>query len=331
MTKTIIIAEAGVNHNGKINLAKKLIDKAKKAGANYVKFQLYSPEEIATYNAKKAKYQKLNSPKNEGQLKLLKKLSLSQKKVIELYKYSKKKRIGFLLSFFDIISLKILRHIKLDYIKIPSGEINNLPLLFSIRNLKKKIILSTGMSTMKEIENAYKILKWKKNAISILHCNSSYPTNPNDVNLKWIKIFQKKFKCNIGFSDHTKGIEAALGAVTLGAKIIEKHLTLDNKMRGPDHLSSLNPENFQTMVKSVRNIERMLVFKKNIISKSEKKNRNIVRKSIVAKTKIKKGQRFSKINVTTKRPGIGLSPVKWFKVINRKAKKNFRKDDFITL
>ena len=261
--KTHIIAEAGVNHNGNLKTAFKLIDKAKYCGADTVKFQSYKTEEICLENASLSKYQRNGKFKN--QFDLLKKYELNQDQIISLYKYAKKKKIEFMLSFFDTKSLEITKKINLNYIKVPSGEISNELLLRKISKLKKKIILSTGMSNIKEIKNALKILLrngLSKKKITLLYCISSYPTHPNEIFLPEIKNFKKKFKINIGFSDHSKGKEAALGSVIMGATIIEKHLTLNNLIEGPDHKASTEPEEFRDMVKSVRNLEKMLIGKK---------------------------------------------------------------------
>ena len=331
MKRTIIIAEAGVNHNGKIDIAKRLILKAKNIGADYIKFQLYEPDEISTKKAEKALYQKKYSHKEETQYGLLKRLHLNNDEMFKLYKYAKKKRIGFLLSVFDVKSLEFLEKIKLDYLKIPSGEINNLPFLISVRKLQKNIILSTGMANLKEIKTAYKLLKNKKKKFIILHCNSAYPTPDIDANLGLITVLKKKFKTTIGYSDHTQGIEAAICAVTLGASVIEKHFTLNKKMKGPDHTSSLNPYEFERMVLSIRKIEKFFSKKKYFITRSEMKNIPIVRKSIVASKDISKEEKFSIKNLTTKRPGTGISPMKWFKVLNKKARRKFLKDQLISL
>ena len=329
--KTIIIAEAVVNHNGKIDLAKKLIEKAKSAGADYIKFQLYNADELVTESARKAKYQMNSLKKNETQKKMLKQYQLNELQIIKLFKYAKKNKIKFMLSVFDQESLNILKNIKLDFIKMPSGEINNFQLLKKVSKLNRNIIFSTGMSTLSEIKKTYGFFKKNKKIkkIFVLHCNSSYPTPDGDVNIEVLSQFKKIFNSNIGYSDHSIGNEAAIVAVALGAKIIEKHLTLNKKMSGPDHSSSSNPIEFKNLVNSIRKTEKFYNSKKKIVTKSEKENLPLVRKSIVAKKKILKGETFSEENLTIKRPGMGISPNFWNKIINKKSKYDFFKDDLI--
>ena len=335
MTKkrVIIIAEAGVNHNGSLKIAKKLISAAKDIGADYIKFQSFKAEKLVTKNAELANYQKKNT-EDLTQYKMIKKLELNTKQHLSIIDFCKKKKIGFLSTGFDNDSVDFLIKKKIDFIKIPSGEINNLPYLKHNGSKKKKIILSTGMSFMWEIKNALKILisnGAKKKDIIVLHCNSEYPTPYQDVNLKAMNEIKKKTKCNIGLSDHSSGIEVPIAAVALGAKIIEKHFTLDKRMLGPDHVASLEPNEFKQMVTSIRNIEVSLGSSIKKPSNSEKKNIKISRRSIVAKINITKGEKFSPNNITLKRPGSGLSPIKWFKVIGKISKKNFKKDEFIEL
>ncbi len=330
--KTIIIAEAGVNHNGKLENAKKLIKKAAEAGADYVKFQIYKTENLVTKKARKAKYQKINSKKEENQFEMLKKFELNIKHFKILKKICKAKKIKFLSSSFDIESTKNLLKLGTNIFKIPSGEITNLPYLKFIGGLKKKVILSTGMSSYKEILNAVKILTrkgTKKKNITILHCNSEYPTPYKDVNLSAMRNIQKKFGTTVGLSDHSLGTEVPIAAVALGAKVIEKHFTLNKNSPGPDHKSSVNFIELKKMIKSIRNIEKSLGDGIKKVSKSERKNIVIIRKSIVAKVNITKGERFSYKNLTTKRPGNGLSPMKIENIIGKKAKKNFFKDQQI--
>tara|TARA_Y100000590_G_C15742267_1_gene1020689 strand:+ start:4306 stop:5301 length:996 start_codon:yes stop_codon:yes gene_type:complete len=329
-SKVKIIAEAGVNHNGNLKLAYRLIDAAKFAGADYVKFQTGIPELSISKYAKKAKYQIKNTKKKESQLQMVKRITLPLSCFYKLKKYSKKKKINFLSSPFDEISLKYLKKLNMEYIKVASGEIINYPLIKKIAKSKKKIILSTGMSTMKEIGNTLKILK--KNgarAITLLQCNTEYPTPYEHVNLKAMLTMKNNFKTDVGLSDHSLGIEAPVAAVALGAKIIEKHLTLNKKMKGPDHLSSLEPKEFKLMVRSIRNVEKCLGNGKKIPSLSEKPNIKAARKSIVASRNIYKGELFTSNNLTTKRPGDGLSPMLWNKVLGKKAKKNYLKDQKI--
>lgn len=328
---TIVIAEAGVNHNGSLILAKKLISAAKNAGADIVKFQTFITDNIIIKSAKKALYQKKYKPK-QTQYSMLKDLELSFDDFKILSKICFKKKIEFLSTGFDINSLKFLNSIKQKRFKIPSGEITNYPLLRFIGSKRKEIILSTGMSNLKEIESAIKVMTrngtpLKK--ITILHCTSAYPTNTIDVNLKAMISLKNQFGTEVGYSDHTMGIEAPVIAVSLGAKIIEKHLTLSRKFRGPDHRSSIEPNDFKKMVLAIKNTEKYLGSDVKIITKSEKKNRNLVRKSIVAFREIKKGESFSESNLTTKRPGIGISPMKWEEIIGKKAQKNYKKNELI--
>ena len=331
MKKTLIIAEAGVNHNGDIKKAIKLVDVAKSCGANVIKFQTYTSNEIAIPSAPKAKYQIINDLKKENMYQMLKRYELSFKNFEVLKKYCKKKKIEFLSSGFDKESILFLKKLGMKRYKIPSGEINNIPLLELISKFRKKVLLSTGMSNFKEIDTAFKIFKKNinKNKITIMHCNSAYPTPFEDSNLLTIKKLREMFKTSVGYSDHTIGYEACISAVTLGASVIEKHLTLNNNFSGPDHKSSLNPENFKKMVKCIRNIEKGLFVKKKI-SSSEKKNIKYARKSIFAKRLIKKGERFSIKNLVIKRPAIGLSPIHWNKIIRLKADKKYLKNEKIS-
>ena len=331
MKKIKIIAEVGVNHNGRISLAKKLIKQAKYAGADYVKFQLYKSDELATSLASKAKYQKKFN-KNESQKIMLRKYELSHEQIVNLMKFSKKNGINFLLSVFDVKSLKFLKKLNLKIVKIPSGELNNFQLIEQIAKNKFEIILSTGMSTFKEISKTVNYLKKKlKQKITILHCISSYPTKPKQVQIKNMLKIKYKFRTDIGFSDHTDGSEAAIAASVLGASIIEKHITLNKKMRGPDHSSSLDPKQFCSFVKSIRKTEKIMLQNKSKISRDEIHNSKVVRKSIVAKVKINKGEKFTRENITTKRPDNGISASRWFEVLNKTAKKNYKINDRIKL
>ena len=331
MKKTIIIAEAGVNHNGNISLAKKLIDHAKLAGADYIKFQLYKTNELVTENASTTKYQK-NFDRKISQYQLLKKYELSKYNILKLKKYSKKKKIKFLLSVFDLKSLKFFKSLDLKIIKIPSGELNNFPLINSISELNVKVILSTGMSKIHEIKKTINLLQKKKiKDLTILYCVSSYPALPNNIEIKKILKYKKIFNYRIGFSDHSVTNEASLASIIYGARVIERHITLNKKLKGPDHSSSLNIHEFKQFVESVRRLEKIIITKKFIHSKDEKSNSLLVRKSIVANQKILKGEKFTSRNITTKRPGNGISSSKWFYILGKKAKKNFKKDDLITL
>ena len=334
MTKTIIIAEIGVNHNGCLITAKRLIDEAKRCGADYVKFQTFFSELLVTKIAKKSDYQKVDKNDNETQFEMLKELELSVLDFQEIYNYCKIKKIGFLSTGFDFKSLKFLEKFNMDMIKIPSGEITNFPMLVYFSKLKKPIILSTGMSTINEIGDALKVLisgNVKKKDITLLHCTSEYPAPINNVNLNVIKELKKKFKIDVGYSDHTNGYQVALCAVALGAKLVEKHFTLDRKQHGPDHASSIEPKEFKYMVKSIRNIEKALGSSLKKPSIEEEKNKFVVRKSIIAKINIKKGDFFSPENITTKRPGNGMSPMLWNKVIGKRSKREFEKDELIEL
>ena len=325
-----IIAEVGVNHNGKISLAKKLIECAKFAGADYVKFQCYSTDELVTPKAKKAKYQK-KFDKSQSQKQMLKRYELSEKEFIYLKNYCNKIGIKFLASVFDLKSLKLVKKLGLKLIKLPSGELNNFELVEQIAKREHEVILSTGMASYTEIGNTIKYLRKRLKKLTVLHCISSYPTKPNMVQINNMLEIKNKFNVKVGFSDHTDGFEAAISATILGATVIEKHLTLNRKMRGPDHSSSLNPVEFIKFIKSIRNTEKLFIKKKNKITSDEFKNSKLVRKSIVAKTRIKKGEKFSRKNITTKRPDNGISASKWFKVLNKVAKKNFNKNELIKL
>ena len=327
-----IIAEAGVNHNGSIDLAKKLVDEACSAGADAVKFQTFKATNLATKNSQKAVYQKITTSKEETQFDMLKKLELNKKEHEELIYYCKKKKIVFLSSPFDLESIDLLNDLGLKTFKIPSGEITNLPYLKCLGKLNKKIILSTGMSNMGEVKNALDVLinsGTKKNNIIVLHANTEYPTPMKDVNLRAMVSIGKELDIKFGYSDHTLGIEVDIAAVAMGATCIEKHFTLDKNMEGPDHKASLEPDQLKEMVRAIRNIEIALGDGIKKPSKSEIPNIQIVRKSIVAKTVIKKGDVLNENNLAIKRPGGGLSPMHWDKVINTKAQKDYQEDELI--
>jgi N-acetylneuraminate synthase len=336
MNKVIIIAEAGVNHNGNIELAKKLIDVAVEAGVDYVKFQTFKSESLVSKFAEKASYQIENTKDAvESQLQMLKKLELSNSQHFELVQYCNNKNISFFSTAFDLESLSFLKELGLNIVKIPSGEITNLPYLRKAAALFKQVIISTGMSSMVEIEEALDVFLQegiKKNDITILHCNTEYPTPMSDVNLKAMLAIQKMLGVKVGYSDHTMGIEVPIAAVAMGGTMIEKHFTLDRSLPGPDQLASLEPDELKNMVNSIRNIEIAIGgsgIKKP--SESEIKNISIARKSIVAKTSIQKGDRFTEFNITTKRPGMGLSPMKWDEVIGKVACQDFDEDELIKL
>lgn len=332
MEKVFIIAEAGVNHNGSIELAKRLIDEAANAGADAVKFQTFKAENLVTKNAKKAEYQTKTTDSDESQFEMIKKLELDYEVHRELKEYSESKNIMFLSSPFDLESIDLLNELGLEIFKIPSGEITNVPYLRKIGKLKKRVILSTGMTSLSEIEFALNLLRESgTDDITVLHCNTEYPTPMNDVNLKAMNTIQNAFQVNIGYSDHTLGIEVPIAAVALGASVIEKHFTLDKNMEGPDHKASLNPLELKAMVQAIRNVEKALGDGIKKPSPSETKNKEIVRKSIVAKTSIKKGDVFTEKNLDIKRPGHGISPLLWDQLIGKKAKKDYDKDELIEL
>lgn len=332
MNKVYIIAEAGVNHNGDIKLAYQLADVAKMAGANAVKFQTFKAEKLVSQTAPKASYQKKVTSADESQLDMLKKLELSEADHIELKRYCDKIGIQFLSTAFDRASIDFLNILKLPIMKIPSGEITNYPLLVKIAQTKKKIILSTGMSNIEEIQAAINVLEENgAEDITILHCNTEYPTPFKDVNLLAMKQMAKILDKPIGYSDHTRGIEVPIAAVAMGARVIEKHFTLNRDMEGPDHKASLEPEELKRMVESIRNIEIALGDETKRPSNSEKKNIFVARKSIVASREISEGEIFTENNLTTKRPGSGISPMLWMNIIGRKAKRDFGKDELIEI
>ncbi|WP_026908879.1 N-acetylneuraminate synthase [Paucisalibacillus globulus] len=332
MRKVFIIAEAGVNHNGSIELAKKLIDVASEAGADAVKFQTFKAEKLVTKNAKKAQYQMDTTGNDESQFGLIKKLELDYDKHIELLAYCKQKNILFLSSPFDLESIELLYNLDMKIFKIPSGEINNLPYLRKVGQTKRKVILSTGMSFLDEIEIAVQVLRENgATDITILHCNTEYPTPIEDVNLNAMISIKKGLNVNVGYSDHTLGIEVPIAAVALGATVIEKHFTLDKEMDGPDHRASLVPQELKLMIDKIRNIEKALGDGIKRPSRSELKNIKIARKSIVAGKKIGKGEVFTEYNLAVKRPGTGISPIRWDEVIGKKSRKDFDEDELITL
>ena len=327
-----IIAEAGVNHNGSTDLAKKLIDVAVNSGADAVKFQTFKAENLATKNAQKAKYQKDATYIKDSQFAMLKKLELNIEVHKELILYCSSKKIIFLSSPFDHESIELLKSLDLEIFKIPSGEITNLPYLRHIGKLNKRIILSTGMSTIVEVKSALDVLinsGTKKDKIIVLHANTEYPTPMEDVNLRAMVTIGKELDVNFGYSDHTLGIEVDIAAVAMGASCIEKHFTLDCNMDGPDHKASLEPNQLKVMVTAIRNIEKALGSGIKKPSKSELQNIKIVRKSIVAKNKIKKGDILTEKNLSAKRPGKGLSPMKRDDIIGTKSPKDYNEDELI--
>lgn len=335
-SKVVIIAEAGVNHNGNLENAFKLVDAAVDAGVDFVKFQTFKADKLVAKSAKKADYQIQNTGNHEdSQLEMLKKLELSHADHEELIAYCRSKHIQFFSTAFDLESLDYLKEIGLTLVKIPSGEITNLPYLRKAAKLFDEVILSTGMSTLEDISAAVSVFINEgvaKDKITILHCNTEYPTPMLDVNLKAMLHIRNTFETQIGYSDHTLGIEVPVAAVALGAQIIEKHFTLDKSMPGPDHAASLEPFELKAMVSSIRNIEQAISgsgLKEP--SPSEAKNIAIARKSIVAKHSIKKGEIFSEENITVKRPGTGISPMDWDQVIGKLAKQDFEEDELIQL
>lgn len=335
MIHTLIIAEAGVNHNGSIAIAKQLIDVAAEAGVDYVKFQTFKAENLVTKFAMKAEYQQRNiSDGDNSQFAMLKKLELSSEQHYELIEYSKRKGVKFLSTAFDLDSIDFLASLHLGIWKVPSGEITNYPYLKKIAGYHEQVILSTGMSTMEEIEAAVLVLiKFgvSKEQITILHCNTEYPTPMCDVNLKAIYTIGEKFGVNVGYSDHTQGIEVPIAAVALKATVIEKHFTLDCTMEGPDHKASLEPQELKAMVSAIRNVEQALGSKEKIVSTSEGKNKSVARKSIVAAKAIAKGELLTEENLTVKRPGNGISPMIWENVIGTQAVRVFEPDEQIVL
>ena len=327
-----IIAEAGVNHNGSIELAKQLIDVASNSGADAVKFQTFKAENLVSKNAQKAEYQKKTTDISESQFDMIKKLELDVNTHKELIAYCQEKNIMFLSTPFDHDSIDFLNELGLKIFKIPSGDITNFPYLKRVGALGKQVILSTGMSTLKEVGDALTILVGtgtQKANITVLHANTMYPTPMEDVNLNAMLAIQEEFGVAIGYSDHTLGIEVDIAAVAMGASIIEKHLTLDKTMEGPDHKASLEPEELKDMVVAIRNIENALGSYEKKPSPSEIVNMDVARKSIVASCIIKKGELLSDKNLIAKRPGTGLSPMKWDAVIGTKATKNYQEDELI--
>ena len=332
MNKVFIIAEAGVNHNGSIDLAKKLIDVASESGADAVKFQTFKAQNLVSKSAQKADYQKQTTDQAESQFDMIKKLELDIDTHKELISYCKTKNIMFLSTPFDHDSIELLNDLGLKIFKIPSGEITNLPYLRHIGKLDKKVILSTGMANIGEIEDALDVLisvGTKKENITVLHANTMYPTPMEDVNLRAMITIGNTFDMAFGYSDHTLGIEVDIAAVALGACCIEKHFTLDKMMEGPDHKASLEPEELKAMVEAIRNIELALGSSIKKPSKSEMPNIQIARKSIVAKLDIKKGEIFTEENITIKRPGNGINPIRWDDIVGSIATKDYKEDELI--
>ena len=332
MKHVCIIAEAGVNHNGSFELAKQMVDTAKEAGVDYVKFQTFKPSNLVSKFAEKAEYQKQTTGASESQLEMLQKLTLTNENFRELKEYCDLIGIGFISTPFDLESIRFLETFNMDFWKIPSGEITNRPYLEAIAKTGRKVIMSTGMCDLKEIREAVKVLEENgTREIELLHCNTQYPTPFEDVNLNAMKNIQDNLNKPVGYSDHSLGIEVPIAAVALGAEIIEKHFTLSKEMDGPDHRASLDPVELKKMVNSIRNIEKALGNGLKKPSPSENANKSVARKSIVAKRSISKGECFSEENLTTKRPGNGISPMRWHEILGLVAMRDFKEDELIEL
>lgn len=334
MNKVLIIAEAGVNHNGSIKIAKQLIDVAADAGVDYIKFQTFRTEKLVSKTAPKADYQIQNTGNDNSQYDMLKRLELSENDHWELIDYCNKKNVKFFSTAFDIDSVSFLYRLGLSQWKIPSGEITNFPYLRAIGKTRQPVILSTGMANLQEIEEAIKVLVQfgtTREEITLLHCTTEYPAPKNEVNLLAIQTLKNHFGLNVGYSDHTQGIEIPVAAVALGATVIEKHFTLSRDLEGPDHKASLEPNELKQMVQYIRNIEKALGNGVKIPSENEKKNIAIVRKSIVAARNIVRGEKFTEDNITTKRPATGISPMQWEDIIGKEASKDFLQDEQIKI
>ena len=332
MGKVLIIAEAGVNHNGNLELAKKMAQTAKECGADVVKFQTAKLSSLVTKFAGMANYQKENIGEAMSQKEMLRKLLLTYEQFEELAAFCQKIGIEFLSTPFDIESVDFLQKLGCRFWKVPSGEITNLPYLRAIAKTGKDVILSTGMCQMKEIQDAKRILQENgAKEITILHCNTQYPTPMEDVNLKAMLTIKKELNVPVGYSDHTQGIEVSIAAAALGAVVIEKHFTLDRSMDGPDHKASIEPEELKKMVSSIRNIEKALGSEEKKVSPSEAENITIARKSIVAAKEIQKGEVFSDENLAVKRPGTGISPMRWDEIIGKAAERTYQIDEMIEI
>jgi N,N'-diacetyllegionaminate synthase len=332
--RTLIIAEAGVNHNGNLKTAKQLIDAAAGAGADLVKFQTFNANRQVTRTAKKADYQNQTTDSTESQNAMLRRLELTETMHHELIAHCAACNIGFFSTGFDIESVNLLVDLGQDCFKIPSGEINNLPYLRHIGQLGKTVILSTGMSTLGEIESAIEVLEQAgtpRSKLTVLHCTTEYPTPKNEVNLRAMQSIHEAFGVAVGYSDHTQGIEVAIAAVAMGATVIEKHFTLDRNLPGPDHQASLEPDELKAMVQAIRNIEVALGDGIKRLTSSEARNRPVARKSLVARRAITAGEVFTVENLTTKRPGNGISPMRWDEFMGSKATRDFAEDELIQL
>ncbi len=331
--KPIIIAEAGVNHNGSLDMALRMVDTAARAGADYIKFQTFNASKLVTASVGTAEYQKKNC-NADNQLNMLRKLELSDQQFVEIAERCRKNGIGFLSTPFDLESIRFLASLNMNYMKVPSGEITNLPYLRAIASTGIPVIMSTGMSTLADVENALQVLYDKgcpRSEITLLHCTTQYPTPYTEVNLKAMLTLKEAFGVKVGYSDHTPGIEVALAATALGATVIEKHFTLDKSLPGPDHVASLNPEELAEMTAGIRHVAMSLGSSIKRVGMSEKRNMTAARKSIVAAVQIEKGEIFSSENLTVKRPGSGLSPMLWDKVVGRVATRRYHPDELIEL
>ena len=332
--KTLIIAEAGVNHNGSMDLAYQQIDAASDAGADIVKFQTFKAENLVTKSASKAQYQLEKTDSGESHFEMIKRLELSEEMHLKIIDKCKDKGIRFASTGFDQDSVDLVAKLGVDFLKIPSGEITNLPYLRHIASKGLPIILSTGMSTLQEVRAALDVLK-KSGAtmsnITVLHCNTEYPTLMEDVNLRAMITMKNDLEVNVGYSDHTRGIEVPIAAVAMGATVIEKHFSLDRNMDGPDHAASLEPDELKQMVSAIRNIEKAMGDGVKKPSKSEAKNINVARRSIVASKNIKAGEKFTEDNLAVKRPGTGISPLQWDELLGLEANKDFIADDLISI
>lgn len=332
MKHVIVIAEAGVNHNGSFKLAKKMVDAAKEAGVDYVKFQTFNPKKLVSKYAEKAEYQKERTGSDETQLQMLQKLTLTEDNFLSLRDYCKEVGIGFISTPFDLDSIAFLETFDIDFWKVPSGEITNLPYLEAIARTKQKVVMSTGMCNMNEIQDAIEVLENNGTSeIVLLHCNTQYPTPYEHVNLSAMNTIKDTLHKEVGYSDHTQGIEVPIAAVAMGATVIEKHFTLDKNMEGPDHKASLDPTELKQMVMAIRNIEQAIGNGLKEPSSSELANKAVARNSIVASREIKQGETFSEDNLTTKRPGTGISPMKWYETVGKIAKRDFAEDEIIEL
>lgn len=330
--KTYIIAEAGVNHNGSMELAKRMVEVAAAAGADCIKFQTFKPASLVSRYAQKAEYQKKTTGNEEGQLEMLNRLTLPEECFAELFQYAAKMKIDFASTAFDEESITLLNNLGIGFWKIPSGEVTNYPYLVKIGKTGKPIVMSTGMCRLDEIRAAVDLLKDNgAGTICLLHCTTEYPAPYKDVNLRAMDTLCREFNVEVGYSDHTQGIEVPIAAVAMGAAVIEKHFTLDRNMEGPDHKASLEPSELKQMVDAIRHVEQAMGTGIKEPSDSERKNIGIVRKSIVARCNIKKGDRFTIDNITTKRPGSGISPMRWPEILGAVAIRDFEEDELIEL